>query len=169
MKPHDENANPIAKEWKNETFTVSNIDVRALSVESGGGSASFDTEVLPQEQVVQEDVYSLADEAYHWCVQGVPPSDQCSFSISTTETVGEVVPNDCKVDGASDDQETYRVVEETPRSSATQAEMKRFATIVASAMGYATYDGEWIVGDYPISLESKRLLNEQTGNKWLDK
>jgi hypothetical protein len=139
-------------------------DVYTLSVESGGFTTSFDTEVLPQEQVVQEDVYTLADESYDWSMQGMSSSDQCGFSVQTTETVGEVIPNDCKVDGVSADQETYRVVEETSWSVATQAEIiKRFSTMVASAVGYATFDG-------PISLESKRLLNEQktTGNKWLD-
>ena len=46
MKP-SENATGV---WKDETFTVSNnseFDVRTLSVESGGLTASFDTEVLP--------------------------------------------------------------------------------------------------------------------------
>jgi len=165
------------------TYTVTigdtfSDDVRIVSSESCGFTASFDTEMLPQEQVVPQAIYTGTDESNDWCLQGVPSSDQFFVSISGTKSLGEAVSDKGDSDGVPADQEAHPVVEETPRSSSdktgkTNARFLEEARELEKRWANTGLLDDVVCGKQATAklMESERLCNEkvQTGNHWLDK
>lgn len=159
------------------TTTFDN-NMRIVQCEPCGFTASFDTQMLSQEQMVSQDVYAGTIEPNDWSLQGLSPCYQFSVSISGTESLGEEVSDEGKTDGVSTDQETHPVVEETPRNSPDKTkkrnlleEAKELEKRRARSALLDDIDERYCRVTTAKFLESQRLFNElpKTGNHWLDK
>lgn len=166
--------------WNDAVTYTSVVDtacVRVVSGELSGFTTSFNTEMLPQEQMVSQEIHSGFTEHDYWSMQRVSSSDQCSVSISGTENLGEEVSNKGTSDGMSFHQKAYPVVEGTPRSFANK--MISDWAYVCSKVGVDArllkeaeeVENRWKdeLNEYVMGKEMTIKDGSPVGNHWLDK